>query len=344
MPSSGTPLRFAVVGATSLRGKELVDLLKDRFPAAELKLFDEEISVMLLTDAGGEPAVVQSVQEDSFQGAQIAFFAGRADLARRHTDEALRAEAKVIDLTGGLRERPDALLWIPSADAIFEGALAAEEIERPEQKIIVSPSAPAIVATALAAALGQWKPTTLSIVFLQPVSERGQEGIEELERQTVGLLSFQSIAQPIFDAQVAFNVMDSFGEQNAAPLEASRASITRDVAACLGNRAAMPAIKLLQVPVFHSYAFTAFAELTGAPDPGQVEDELTAAGFRLPAEGEKAPTTISAAGEARALLGRVERDPNHWQGYWFWGVADNLRVSAENAVAIAERIVNSGED
>ena len=56
MPSSIDSPRIVIVGATTLRGKELVDLLKERIPSADLKLLDEEIAAGILTEAAGEPA------------------------------------------------------------------------------------------------------------------------------------------------------------------------------------------------------------------------------------------------------------------------------------------------
>jgi aspartate-semialdehyde dehydrogenase len=340
--SSGSSPRVVIVGATSLRGKELVEVFKERFPSANLKLLDEEIAAGLLMDAAGEPAVIQSVDEESFAGAKIVYFAGDAAFSAKHADAALRVAETVIDLSGGLRDRRDARPWIPALDSIFPPPISFEAGQRP--KAFLSPLAPAIIASALAAVLGQWNPSTCSIVFLQPVSERGTEGIEELEHQTVSLLSFQPIAQPVFDAQVGFNILKSFGEKNRQPLGEIRNAISRDVAAYLNKRASVPAIQLLQVPVFHSHSFTAFAELAGAPEPADMEAQLAAAGFQFPGEGESAPSAISAAGESRPLMGHVERDPNHWHGYWFWGVADNLRLSVENAVNIAERVLDSTED
>jgi len=196
-----------------------------------------------------------------------------------------------------------------------------------------------IISCALAAGLKQWVPTGLSVVFLQPVSERGQEAIEELERQTVSLLSFQPIGKTVFDAQVAFNVMDRYGEGSAERLGATRESVARDTANYLNNRAAIPAIQLLQAPIFHSHGFSAFAELKDSPEPSVVEASLTAMGFKFPDGDEAAPSVINAAAESKPLLGHVERDPNRRSGYWFWGAADNLRVTAENAVTIAERIL-----
>jgi aspartate-semialdehyde dehydrogenase len=328
--------RIVIVGATTLRGKELVDLLKERIPSAELTLLDEEIAAGILTEAAGEPAIIQSVDPESFENARIVFFAGKPEFAAKHANDALRDSPFVIDLSGGFRNRGDAPQWIPALDAALPPVRA---VGGNASKGYYSPSAPVIISCALAAGLVEWSPTGTSIVFLQPVSERGQEAIEELEKQTVSLLSFQPIGKTVYDAQVAFNVMDRYGEASTERLGAARESIARDVANYLGSRAPIPAIQLLQAPVFHSHGFSAFAELKASPEPGAVEKSLAAAGFKFPEAEESAPSLISAAGEAQPLLGHVERDPNRRGGYWFWGAADNLRVTAENAVAIAERIL-----
>jgi aspartate-semialdehyde dehydrogenase len=328
--------RIVIVGATTLRGKELVDLLKERIPCADLKLLDEEIAAGVLTDAAGEPAIIQSVDPEGFENARIVFFAGKPEFAAKHSNDALRDSPYVIDLSGGLRDRGDVPQWIPSLDTALPPVRTA--ITK-ASKGFYSPSAPVIISCALAAGLMEWSPTGASIVFLQPVSERGQEAIEELEKQTVSLLSFQPIGKTVYDAQVAFNVMDRYGEASAERLGATRESIARDVANYLGARAPVPAIQLLQAPVFHSHGFSAFAELKSSPEPSAVEKSLAAAGFQFPEGDQSAPSLISAAGEARPLLGHVERDPNRPGGYWFWGAADNLRVTAENAVAIAEHVL-----
>lgn len=316
-------------------------MLGEGFPGSKLKLFDEEIAAGVLTQAAGEPAVVQSVDEESFEGAQLVLFAGTPDFAARHAAAALQGGQSVIDLSGGLRDRQDARLWIPSLDSILQ---ARDEDGESPGKVFLSPSAPVIIACAFAAALSPWAVSGASMVFMQPVSERGQEGIEELERQTVSLLSFQPIAKPVFDAQVAFNLMDRFGDASSRTLAAARGAIARDVATYLGERTAVPAIQLLQAPVFHSHAFTIFAMMEGSPDPAEIEQALAAAGFQFPEGDQNAPSAISAAGASQPLLGHVERDPNHASGYWFWGAADNLRMSAVNALAIAQRVLESPED
>jgi aspartate-semialdehyde dehydrogenase len=55
--------------------------------------------------------------------------------------------------------------------------------------------------------------------------------------------------------------------------------------------------------------------------------------------GDAAPTNVSVAGENEIHIARVEPDPNVAGGVWIWGVADNLRLAAVNAVRIAEELV-----
>jgi len=339
MPADVQACRVAIAGALSLRGRELKQALEDgRFPAAEIRLLDEDIAVGTLTEAGGEPAIIQAVDEESFERVRFVFFAGAPSFAARHWKEAERAGATVIDLSGGLAEVPSARRWIPALDLLLPPPLAAVPAQG-GGGLFLSPSAAAIVACSLAAALAGFSVERLALVFLQPVSERGPEGVEELESQTVKLLSFQPIAQQVFDAQVAFNLLDRYGEASGERLADARASIAREILSYLRGRAPVPAIKLIQAPVFYSYAFTAYVELGQPPETAELRRALEAAGIRLAGAGDEAPTNVSVAGENRVLLGQMEPDSHVARGYWFWGAADNLRLVAANAVNIAEKLL-----
>ena len=107
MPGAGSFSRVAIVGASSLRGKELKQVLEDRnFPATEVVLFDESVMAGTLTEAAGEPTFIRALEEDSFEGVRFAFFAGSALDAEQNWLAAQRAGATVIDLTGsGCRVR-----------------------------------------------------------------------------------------------------------------------------------------------------------------------------------------------------------------------------------------------
>ncbi|MGH7936058.1 MAG: Asd/ArgC dimerization domain-containing protein, partial [Chthoniobacterales bacterium] len=142
----------------------------------------------------------------------------------------------------------------------------------------------------------------------------------------------------VFDAQVAFNLLSAYGETSKPTLSDMRGAVARDVAHYLSGRSPVPAVQFVQAPVFYGYAFSAYAELTSPEPPGQLESAFANLGVKIDAPGE-APTNISVAGESEIHLARIERDPNVANAVWLWGVADNLRLPAVNAVRIAEALI-----
>jgi aspartate-semialdehyde dehydrogenase len=143
----------------------------------------------------------------------------------------------------------------------------------------------------------------------------------------------------VFDTQVAFNMLADFGENAKPSLADVRTAIARNVAHCLTGRAAAPAIQIVQAPVFYGCAFSAFAEFA-APMPGeQLSAALVPLGVRVAGVGDLTPSNVSVVGEADIHVGRIEPDPSVANAVWIWGVADNLRLAAVNAVRIAEALV-----
>jgi aspartate-semialdehyde dehydrogenase len=351
MPS-GRPKssRVAIVGASSLRGKEVKLVLEERnFPASDIVLLDEPILAGTLTEASGEPTFIRALNESSFEDARFAFFTGSQRDTEQNWQAAQRSGATVIDLTGVLASSPEATVSIPSLVTVFlprpgldlnkPGTAAARS---GSSKLPVPYSAPGsgvIIGCTVAAALAKFSPLRTVAMLFPPVSERDQAAVDELESQTTNLLSFRPVTQTIFDAQVAFNLLAGYGEESKPTFREVRSSIARDVAHYAGERAQPPAIQLVQAPVFYGYAFAAFADFSSLPPADQLELAFANLGVKVSAPGEPPPTNISVAGESEIYLGRIEADPNVGSGVWIWGVADNLRLSAVNAVRIAEELV-----
>lgn len=338
-PESGSLSRVAIVGASSLRGKELKQVLEDRnFPASDIVLLDESIMAGTLTEAAGEPTFIRALEEDSFEGARFAFFAGSAVDAEQNWLAARRAGATVIDMTGALANSDSATMSIPSLAALMPSpAPSANGASQP--RAYYSPPSPVIIASTLAVALRQVGPQRTALMLFPPVSEREQAGIEELESQTTNLLSFRPINRPVFDAQVAFNLLSAYGEGSKPRLGDVRNAIARDVSKYLAGRAPIPAIQLVQAPVFYGYAFAAYAEFSSPQPAEQLEHAFANLGVKVAESVGDAPTNVSVAGESEIQLARIERDPSVPAGVWLWGVADNLRLAATNAVRIAEELV-----
>ena len=341
MNPSPDAVRVAIAGAASLRGKELKIFLEEsNFPAGEIRLLDEEIVAGTLTAAGGEPAVIETVDEDSFERVRFAFFTGSAGFSVRHGGEARGAGATVIDLSGGLGIESGARFWIPALDAVLTSPETKGGLGEPP-RLFLAPSAPADVAVSLSAALAPMGLERLTLTIFQPVSERGREGVEELESQVVKLLSFEPIPQKVFDAQVGFNLLRAYGEESSENLGDIRARIAGEVRNYLAGRVAMPAISLVQAPVFYSHSFMAYAEFKSVPVVKDLVAQLKHAGLKVAAADDPAPDNVNVAGEARPVVGQPEPDLGIETGVWLWGAADNLRVPAATAVAIAEKLLAS---
>lgn len=334
-------LRVAIAGATSLRGKDLKYWLEEGgFPAGEIRLVDEEIAAGMLTEVAGEPTIVQSVKESSFEGLRFVFFAGSAAFAAQHGPRADRAGASVIDMTGGLWAGQRARPWIPRLDALVSPPAPAS-LSNDDYPAWVAPSTPAIVACSLAAAFAELSPVRLMIVFFHPVSERGEQGISELEGQTIKLLSFQPIPQQVFDTQVAFNLTSRWGSGSQERLPDVQKAIAAEVQRYLAGRISLPAVMLVQAPVFYGHAFTAWAEFKGSVNEEALCAKLKSAGFNVVPPDDPSPSNLLVAGEAQPMITVPERDANIANGYWLWGAADNFRLASVNATQIAERLLAS---
>lgn len=343
MPSIGNLARVAIVGAASLRGKELRQVLEDRsFPASDVVLLDETIMAGTLTEAAGEPTFIRALDEESFDGVRFAFFTGTAPVAEASWSAALNAGATIIDLTGAAPANEQTTAAIPALASVVP-SLAVHPDGGSARRSYYAPPAPVIIACTIAAALVSFSPRRIALLFFPPVSEHDQVGVEELEAQTTNLLSFRPIEHAVFGQQVAFNLVSEQQEGSQPHLSDVRSAIAHDVARLLDGRAAVPAIQLVQAPVFYGYAFAAYVEFDSAPNPEQLEAAFANVGVAI-APGGPAPSNVSVAGENGIQLGRIEPDPNIATGVWLWGVADNLRLAATNAVRIAEELLAKSSD
>ena len=325
--------RIVIAGASSLLGAELKSLLEEsKLAGWDFRLLDEEDAAGMLTEAGGEPAVIQPVEEGSFARSRFVFFTGSPAFTKANLSGAKQSSGKIVDLSGALVREGGATAWFPKLDELkglsFSASAAAYAI----------PSAAGNAAAALTLALSRCDLKRMAFQWFQPVSEAGRAGIEELESQTGQLLSFQSIGQPVFDAQVAFNMLDAYGPASAHKLDMVRERVCAEVKACLGKSAVVPSIQVIHAPVFYGTTFSAYADLDPGADTGKIARACGDAGLALSASGEAGPSNVSAAGEKSVQLAQPKADSLHPGTWWFWGAADNIRLPAANAVKLAEKL------
>jgi aspartate-semialdehyde dehydrogenase len=328
--------RIVIAGASSLLGAELKSLLKEgKFAGWDLRLVDEEVAAGTLTEAGGEPAVIQPVEEGSFDRARLIFFTGSPEFSRANLKAAARTDASVIDLSGAALEDADdspVVAWFPKLESLRGEVLPLDG------KLFGVPSAAATATTALALTLSKLGLLWMNAVHFVSVSDAGRAGVEELEAQTGKLLSFQPYGQSVFDAQVAFNMLNRFGGGSRQKLRSTVQRIRGELKACLSKKIGRPALQVLHAPVFYGATFSVCAAVD-VLDSQEIAAVCREAEFVIIPEDEAGPSNVSVAGEKSIFLAQPENDPSEMSTFWFWGAADNIRLPAWNAVKLAEKLV-----
>jgi len=322
--------RVAVVGGDSLLAKELRELLENGKPAPHIELISAaaENAAMLGADDEEVLALVPLTPK-SLTGSKVAFLAGSEASSRRALKLNPPDGPVLIDLTGALEEQPHARLRAPTAEPTRS---------LPEPGLIPVIAHPAAIACAmLLTSLSKIGPVRRSIIHVfEPASERGKKGLDELRQQTVGVLTFQKLKMDVFDAQLGFNLLARYGEEALEPLEGVEERILRHVASLLALYPSipMPSLRLIQAPVFHGHSFSIWVEFDEIPEIKTLSEGLAAAGFDV--RSDDPPTNVSVAGMSGLSVGAIAADPNHPRACWIWMVSDNLRLVAENALAVAK--------
>src|ERR1700685_444777 len=112
----GPLYRAAIVGAASLRGKEVAEMLNDRnFPAVDIRLLDDDEALGQLESIGDEISFIQSVRAEQFEHVDFTFFASDEECTRKNWKRSRDAGSTIIDLSAALEDEPGARvrsLWV----------------------------------------------------------------------------------------------------------------------------------------------------------------------------------------------------------------------------------------
>ena len=326
--------KIAIAGASSLLGRELKDCLSESpFASASFALLGEEEAKGQLDQVGDEVTFIQSVTAEAFERADFTFFCGSERITREHWRHALRMGSTVLDLTGALDQEQGVLVCAPWLGT----DLGTVDLFTPA----VAPGHPAAVALALLLRRLQLAAPlhSAAATVLVPASEFGRDALDELHQQTVSLLSFQTLPRAVYDAQAAYNLLGGLGEAAKINLAAIESRIRRHYDALTAWRGPTLALQVIHAPVFHGLAFSIAAELEEPCELSVLEEALNGEHVDLVLEDTDSPSNLAATGQSDVLVRlrpeEITRNSSQVKRFWIWATADNLRLSAQNAVACA---------
>ncbi|HUJ95701.1 MAG TPA: Asd/ArgC dimerization domain-containing protein [Terriglobales bacterium] len=335
---AGNLYRVAIVGAATLKGKEVAEVLNDRnFPSADIKLLDDDESLGQLETTGDEISFIQSVRAEQFDKVDFTFFASDAECTLKNWKTAQKAGSAIVDLSYALEDTAGAVIRAPLIERQL-GQVPAPQLQ-PAPAVVAHPAAVVLALLLLRAQKAGATKHVVATIF-EPASEHGQKGMDELHEQTVNLLSFQQLPKKIFDTQVAFNLVTRYGEQSAATLIGVEQRVLKHYQRITEKKAPVPSLLMVQAPIFHGHAFALHLQMEQAADIEAMSRALAGEHITVTHMADDSPSNVNAAGQGDVLVS-LSPDANLATGLWLWAAADNLRLAATTAVECAESMAAS---
>ena len=334
--------RVAILGATGAVGQEFLNLIEERkFPFAELRLLASSRSAGKKIAFMGREYTVQEATADSFEGIDIALFAG-GSASKEFAPYAVKAGAVVIDNSSAFRMDPAVPLVVPEVNP--------EAISQ-HKGIIANPNCSTIIMVmGLKPLYDLAKIRRIVVSTYQAVSGAGKEGMAELEEQVAALSSGKEPAANILPVgslpkhyQIAFNLIpqiDVFMDNLYTKEEMKMIDETKKI---IGDDALRITATTVRVPVYRSHAESVNVEFESEISLDAARQALAAfPGVILhdnPAEQEY-PMPLFTSGRTDVEIGRLRCDESTDHALNFWICGDQIRKGAAlNALQIAEYMI-----
>jgi len=322
----------AVVGATGLVGRKIVQLLEERrFPIAEVRFLASERSTGKEVMFGETTYHVSKLVPDSFRGVEIALFSAGSGVSREFSPHAVRAGAVVIDNSSAFRMEKDVPLVVPEVNRrmIFH-----------HKGIIANPNCSTIqMVVPLKPLHDRYTIKRIVVTTFQAVTGTGHRGVVQLERE----IAHGDPKPDAFPHQIALNVLphvDVFCEDGYTREEHKMVRETKKI---MGDDTIKVQATCTRVPVFGGHSESVNVEFEKKFEIASVFDILrNSPGVVVQDDPGKNlyPMPIRAGETDPVYVGRIRRDETIANGLSLWIVADNLRKgAATNAIQIAEELI-----
>ena len=335
----------AILGATGAVGGEFLKLIEERnFPFAELRLLASKRSAGTETEFMGKTYVVQEATKDSFQGIDIALFAG-GSVSKEFAPYAVEAGAVVIDNSSTFRMDPEVPLVVPEVNpqAILK-----------HKGIIANPNCSTIIMVmALKPLYDLARIKRVVVSTYQAVSGAGKEGIDELTDQVKAYSEGNEMVAKILPSAslakhypIAFNLIpqiDVFLDNLYTKEEMKMINETQKIMEDYDMRITATTVR---VPVYRSHSESVNIEFEHDLELADMIKAIEAfPGVQMldnPQEQEY-PMPLYTSDKDDCFIGRLRRDESNPNTFNLWVVGDQIRKGAAlNTLQIAETMIKNG--
>ena len=337
--SAGGRLTIAVVGATGVVGAEMLKILAARgVPADRVRALASERSAGVEIPYDGTRIPVAPLDEQSFQGIDLALFAASSDAALIYAPIAVEAGALVVDNSSAWRMKENVPLVVPEVNP--------EDVTRSEG-IIANPNCCAIPLTVVLEPIRRAAGIERVLVSTyQSASGAGKALVDELADQTAALAAGREPEVNVYSHQLAYNVVPGGWKPEGEGYNEEEIKIVNETRKILHDPALRISATCVRVPVPISHGESVFVDTTDMIEAADVRVLLGSAPGIIVEDDPAArifPTPAGVAGKDEVYVGRIRNDLSSSRGLALWIVSDNLRKGAAlNAIQVADKAVELG--
>ena len=326
----------AIAGVTGAVGAEFIATMDKRgFRVGKLKALASARSAGKTIDFRGQTIVIEELNENSFEGVDIALFSAGGSISRKFTPIAVKAGAVVVDNSSAFRMDPNVPLVIPEINA---------NRIREHKGIIAVPNCSAI--TALVPLWPIHRQNRIKRVILstyQAASGAGAAAMQELVESTRACLNGQAFQPKAMPHPYAFNLFNhNTAIDPATGYNDEETKVIRETRKIFEDDSIAVGVTCVRVPVLRAHC----AAITFECENPITEDEVRAIlsdapGVKIVDDRIKNyfPMPIDASGQDDVLVGRIRQDLSDPSGHSIsvFAAADQLlKGAALNAIQIAE--------
>ena len=255
------PLTVAVVGATGLVGRTMIQVLLEReFPIRELRLMASGRSAGRSVTVGGVSYPVIEATPEAFDGVDIALFSAGASVSLELAPAAVAKGATVIDNSNAWRMDPNVPLVVSQVNPADAAGHAG---------IIANPNCSTMQLAPVLMALRDSVGLERVIVdTYQSVSGTGADALAELEAQVSAHVAGEPLTATVYPHPIAFNALpeiDTFLDNGYTKEEWKVVTESRKILHLPELRISCTAVR---VPVFVSHSEAVHVETRRPITPG----------------------------------------------------------------------------
>ena len=337
------PPNIAILGATGAVGQEFIRLFKERnFPFSSLKLLASAKSAGKKLQVCGKDYVVEEATPESFEGIDIALFAG-GKISEVLAPEAVKLGTIVIDNSSTFRMDPKVPLVIPEINP--------EDIAK-HQGIIANPNCSTIIMLMALKPIYDISPIKRIIVSTyQAVSGAGKNGIDELFKETEAVFTGKEYVPNILPSsglpkhyQIAYNLIpqiDVFLENQYTKEEMKMVHETHKI---FHDDTIQITPTAVRVPVVRSHAESIYIETEDVISVDKIKQAISDfKGVVLVDDvaNQIYPMPLDTSDKTDVAIGRIRKDLFNDKGISLWVCGDQIRKGAAlNTLQIAEYIIS----